>query len=263
MQIEENDLEKAFRIAAGEPAKRPDFYKALLEATVFIIGESGPSVGQKTIEAGEEIKIQNWVRQDNTPVIPFFTSLRSLQRAIDTECNYLSLPARRLFEITKGSKLFLNPKSEHRKEFFPNEIEALLSHGVNRLPEQRVTSKATQVLLGQPAVYPAKMVESLSTLFATRGNVKAAYLVQMHDPQHDKKPHLVIGIAADGDIETIVREAGAVAGDTSPAGERVDLVRIAHDEQGLSEYFLKQVRPFYERRSWGAKLTAFFGAGRT
>lgn len=261
MQIEENGLEKALRMAANEPAKRPDFYKTLLEATVFIIGESsGASMGQRTIEAGEKISIQNWARQDGTPVIPFFTSIHSLQKAIDTECSYMSIPARALFEITKGTGLVLNPKSDHSKEFFPNEIEALLAHGMNRLPEKRVTTKPTQVLLGQPSVYPAKMVESLSTLFAARSNVKAAYLVLMHDPQHDEKPHLVVGIDADGDIERIVREAGAVAADTSPAGEPLDLVRIARGERGLSEYFLNEVRPFYERKSWGAKLKAFLGA---
>lgn len=123
-----------------------------------------------------------------------------------------------------------------------------------------VTEKATQVLLGQPKTYPSKMVDSLTTLLAKRSNAKAAFLTLMHDPSHDEKPHLVIGILADGDIEKLIREAGAVAGDTAPDGELVDLVRVVPGEEGLSEYFLREVKPFYER-SWGCRLKSFFGRG--
>ncbi len=261
MQVEENHLEQTLRLAAGEPAHRPDFYKALLDSTVYILSQSdNPSSSSRTIEAGEKISIQNWVRNDGAPVIPFFSSLTALQRAIDAENNYMALPARSLFEITKGAALVLNPKSDYGKEFFPDEIEALVSNGVNRLPEQRVTTKATQVFLGQPKDYPSRMVDALTTFLATRNNVKAAYLVLMQDPSHDEKPHLVIGIEADGDIAQVIREVGAVAGDTSHAGEPVDLIRVIPGEKGLSEYFLNEIKPFYERR-WGGKLKAFFGLG--
>lgn len=260
---QENSLDTALRLAADEPACRPDFYKTLLESTVYIIGRSDrPYEGNRTIEAGENISIQNWQRNDGSPVIPFFTSLTALQKALEEEASYMALPARSLFEITKGASLVLNPKSPYGKEFFPNEIEALLTNNVNRLPEQRVTEKATQVLLGQPANYPSKMVESLSTLLSRRSNVKAAYLTLMHDPSHDEKPHLVIGIDAEGDIEQVIREAGVVAGDTAPDGEPVDLVRVSANERGLSEYFIREVKPFYER-TLGGKLKSLLGIGRT
>lgn len=35
---EETPLEHALRIAADEPASRPDFYRLLIESEVFIIG---------------------------------------------------------------------------------------------------------------------------------------------------------------------------------------------------------------------------------
>ncbi len=262
LDSEENPLELALRLAADAPAYRPDFYRALLDSTVFILGHSdGSYMGEKTLDTGEEVSIQNWTRADGSPVIPFFSSLHSLQKAIDEEVTYMALPAKSLFEMTRGATLMLNPKLAYGKEFFPNEIEALLSYEINRLPEQRVTKKATQVLLGQPANYPEKMVDSLTLLFSKRENVKAAYLTLMHDPSNDEKPHLVVGVEADGDIESVIREAGVVAGDTSPNGEPVDLYRVARDEKGLSEYFLREVKPFYERR-WGSKLKSFFGIGR-
>lgn len=262
VDFEKNQLELALRLAADEPAHRPDFYKALLDSTVFILGHSdGSNLGERTLEAEEKVSIQNWVREDGSPVIPFFSSLHSLQKAIEEEVTYMALPSKSLFAMTKGATLVLNPKLAYGKEFSPNEIEALLSDGVNRLPEQRVTKRATQVLLGQPAKYPEKMVDSLTSLFSKHGNVKAAYLTLMHDRSHDEKPHLVVGIEADGDIESIIREAGVVAGDTSPNGEPVDLYRVARDDKGLSEYFFREVKPFYERR-WGSKLKSFLGIGR-
>jgi hypothetical protein len=259
---QENPLEVALRLAADEPAQRPEFYKLLLESTVFILGQSQQSTdGVRTLEPGENISIHNWVRPDGSPVIPFFTSLMALQRSIEHEGSYMALPARSFFELTKGSSLVLNPRSTYGKEFFPNEIEALLSKGVNRLPEQRVTEKATQVLLGQPASYPSEMVSSLTALLSKRPNVKAAYLALMHDPAVEERPHLVVGIEVDGEFEEVIREAGVVAGDRAPNGGPVDLVRIERGDLGLSQYFVQEVKPFYERR-WGSKLKAFLGVGR-
>jgi hypothetical protein len=261
-QAQENSLEEALRLAADEPSYRPEFYRLLLESSVYILGHSdGPPSGTRTLEAGENISIRNWERDDGSPVIPFFTSLAALQKAIEEETTYLKLPARSLFEMTRGAVLVLNPRSPYGKEFFPNEIEALLASGLNRLPEQRVTKEETQVLLGQPANYPSKMVDALTAFLAKRSNVKAAYLALMHDPSQDDKPRLLVGIDAEGDVEQIIREAGVVAAGTSPDGEPVDLVRIEGGDRGLSEYFIREVKPFYER-SWGSRLKSIFCVGR-
>jgi hypothetical protein len=263
VDIQENALEEALRLAADSPSHRPEFYNVLLEASIYILSQpDGSSGGIRKLEVGEKVSILNWVRNDGSPVIPFFTSLHTLQKAIEAESTFMELPARALFEMTKGAVLFLNPKSPYGKEFFPNEIEALLSEGVNRLAEKRITTKETQVLLGQPAIYPAEMTESLAALFAKRSNVKTAYLALMHDPSQDEKPHLLIGIEAERDIEQIIREAGVVAGDSAPDGEPVDLIRIERQDQGLSQYFIRQVKPFY-KRNWASSVKSLFGTGRT
>jgi len=249
----ETPLDTALRLATNDPGSRPDFYKILLEASVFVIGYSEhPQAGKRMLDGRESVTIENWFRDDKTPIIPFFSSLESLQKAITEDVRYLEIPAKVLFEMTKGASLVLNPRLEYGKEFLPDEIDALLSNGVTRVPEQRITTEATQVLLGQPAKYPEKMVAALVSLFSKRPNVKAAYLVLMHDPSRDDKPHLVVGVDADHEIESIIREAGTVAGDTSPNGESVDLYRIEPDDQGgLSQYFICEVTPFYMRKESG------------
>lgn len=262
VDMQENSLEVALRLAADTPSHRPEFYSILLESSVYVLSPQNELFsGVQKLEAGEKISIQNWVGGDGSPVIPFFTSLNTLQKAIETESSFMELPAKALFEMTKGASLVLNPKSPYGKEFFPNEIEALLSNGVNRLPEKRITTEETKVLLGQPANYPTQMTDSLAALFSKRSNVKAAYLALMHNPSQDEKPHFLIGIEAEQDIEKIIREAGVVAGDTALCGEPVDLVRIERHDQGLSQYFIQQVKPFY-KRNWSGAVKSAFGLGR-
>lgn len=259
----ENKLEEILRLAADEPAHRPQFYEVLLNSDVFVLGTAGaPDVdGELNLEAGQEVQIQSWEKADGSPVIPFFSSLEVLQKSISSEESYLALPLRSLFEMTKGATLFLNPKSNYGKEFLPDEVVHLLSTGVGQAPVQRVVEKETRVLLGQPSNYPSKMVDSLTQLFAKRNNVTKAYLALMHDTSIDERPHLIVGIEADGDIERVMREAGSVATDTAPQGEPVDLYRISENDSGLSQYFINETNPFYEKK-WGSKLKSWLGVGK-
>lgn len=260
---EENRLEEALRLAADEPAHRPRFYELLLNSEIYILGTAGESAaeGRVNLETGSKVQIKNWEKQDGSPVIPFFSSLEVLQKSIQSEESYMALPARSLFEITLGATLVLNPKSDYGKEFLPNEIEQLLSTGLNQAPVQRVVEKEIKVLLGQPADYPSKMIDSLTQLFAKHENVKKAYLALMHDTSVDDEPHLIVGIEADGDIEKVIREAGNVASDTIPGNEPVDLYRVNENDAGISQYFINQTEPFYEKR-WGGKLKSWFGIGK-
>ena len=260
---EENPLEELLRLAADEPAHRPAFCEALLEAEVFLLGASGQSndEGQVMLQAGSQVHLQHWEKADGSAVIPFFTSLEVLQQSIDEEQTFLALPVRVLFEMTLGATLVLNPKSDYGKEFVPAEVEQLLNYGVSRMPEQRVVEEETQVLLGQPAEYPSKLVDSLTQLFARNSNVQRAYLALMHDPSVDEKAHLIIGVEADGDADKVINAAGNVAGDLAIEGEPVDLCRVTPGEEGLSQYFINETTPFYEKK-WGTKLRSFMGFGR-
>ncbi|MDA8621999.1 enhanced serine sensitivity protein SseB C-terminal domain-containing protein [Psychrosphaera sp.] len=259
----ENKLEELLRLAADEPAHRPEFCSVLLQSTVFVLGDTGEiptESGEVDLLAGSKINIQNWEKQDGSPVIPFFTSLDVLSKALDSEQSYLELPVRSLFEMTMGSVLFLNPKSDYGKEFVPQEVEQLLNNGISQTASQRVVEKETTVLLGQPSNYPTEMIDSLTQLFVKHKQVKKAYVALMHDKSIDEKPQLLIGVQGDGDLELAIREAGYVAGDTAPKGEAVDLFKINLDEEGISQYLISTA-PFYER-TWGKKLRSIFGVGK-
>jgi hypothetical protein len=260
--MDENPLEQSLRLAASEPAHRPEFCRLLLASTVFVLGSSDqPMDGKGTLQAGAKIQIQNWAKPDGSPIIPFFSSLAALQCAIEQQTNYLALPAKSLFEMTRGAHLILNPKSDYGKEFVPAEVGALLSEGVSSLPDKRIIEKATQVLLGQPKIYPSAMVTSLATLFSKRKDVKAAYLVLMHDTSIDKEPHLVVGIEAENNFEEIVLDAGVVVSSSLPKNECVDFIRVIPGEAGVCGYMIKNIKPFYER-TWCTKLKSFLASGQ-
>lgn len=245
-----NALEMALIKAADDPAQRPEFYRLLLESEVFVLGETqSKQDGRRIVTEGEKLLLMNWQKEDGTPVIPFFSSIDALRRAITEVQSYLGLPARTLFEMTKGASLVLNPRSDYGKEFFPKEIEDLLRSGVNRTEQSRVVQEPTEVLLGEPEHYPTEMVSALKSLLAKHPAVKAAYLCLMQERSSQDGPNLVVGVEGDGDLDRIVRQAGAVAADTAPKGEPVDFVRVTKGEKGLSEYFLSSVPPFYTR-SW-------------
>lgn len=73
---------------------------------------------------------------------------------------------------------------------------------------------------------------------------------------------MVVGIEVDGEIEYVIHEADVVASDSAPNGGPVDLKRVERGDLGLSEYFIREAKPFHKRR-WGNTLKSFLGMGRT
>lgn len=198
-----------------------------MASSLYVLGTStgGAVDGHVDLKAGEHISIHHWEKPDGTTAIPVFSSLAALQRAIDAESEYLKLPSRDFFDMTKGQGVFLNPRSVYGKEFVPEEIETLLAE--------------------------------LSAWFAKHPGVRRAYLAMMHDPSVDDKPHYLVAVELTGDVETVMRGAGLVAGDASPDGP-VDLLRLGQNGGGLESHITAQFKPFYVR-SMKQRLLAMFG----
>ncbi|CAI0821658.1 enhanced serine sensitivity protein SseB [Serratia entomophila] len=254
----ENELERLLKLAVTEPAHRPAFFRELLDATVLILGDSDqvPQDGDVILNADTPINIQHWEKQDGGSIIPFFSSLEALQKAVEDEQPFIALPARVLFEITQGADLFLNPKAEYGKEFYPEEVAMLLATGGVAKPVEHYVDKETQILLGQPEEYPAAMVDALTTLFSQRKPVRRAFLALMHDQAADEKPNLLVGLEVDGEgaeIDALINEAGSVASETAPNDDPVDFCLVAEKERGVSHYLITHTQPFYQRR-WGSWL---------
>ncbi|WP_145573305.1 enhanced serine sensitivity protein SseB [Yersinia alsatica] len=264
----DQSLESLLKLAATESIHRTAFFRALLDATVLVLvddAELRGEEGEMTFTAGDGVNILHWEKQDGESVIPFFTSVEVLQQAldiaedqsIDTEKQpFIAMPVRVLFEMTQGAYLFLNPKSEHGKEFWPQEVAMLLENGGLAQPAEMVVDKESQILLGQPEEYPAAMVDALIQLFSQRKPVRRAFLALMHDKSVDEKPNLLIGLEVDGsddEIDQLIQEAGNVASDHAPDDGPVDFCVVNEKERGVSHYLMTHTQAFYQRK-WGSWL---------
>lgn len=258
-QIDKNvnaRLEEVLKLAATEPAHRPEFFTLLMEASVWVPG----SATSEQLDASTPVELQHWEKDDGTSVIPFFTSEAAMAEATEGEQSYVMLPVRTLFEMTQGETLFLNPKLPAGKEFSPREIAHLLGEEGSALSQQTVLEGGTSLLLSEVAEPPAQMIDSLTQLLSKYKQVRRAFVA--HIKEHaDDQPNLLIAIEADSDVDTIIRAVGAVATDTLLEDEPVDICQIVEGEKGISHFFTAHITPFYERR-WGSFLREFKGGQR-
>jgi hypothetical protein len=241
-----NQLEKSLIDAATNPAARPQFYRDLLESDIYLINHNRDQIHiqNNVLHQGTQLNIQSFERDGKT-WLPIFSSLERLEQFIRSDSRYLQLHARDFFEITRGAHVILNPNFQYGKEFYPEEIEEMLDGSIFKPLQTFTVQTDTNVLIGQPAVYPKELVKALSDVFAKNPLVNKAYLAQYSNPQQDEKPHLLIGIDASGDWQQVIGDAGMIASEMIGKGDTIDFIRLGRN--GISEYMLKQTKPFYEK----------------
>ncbi|MBT0728135.1 enhanced serine sensitivity protein SseB [Rosenbergiella australiborealis] len=250
------ELEKLLEQAATEPAYRPAFFQALLDADVWVLGRSV----DHTLTAESTVELTHWEKADGESIIPFFTSEQVLSEVCESGEPWVKLPVKILFELTRGNNLFLNPKCRTGKEFSASEIAALLDNRGDALSEQRVIEGGETLLISAIDELPAQLVSSLTTLFAGLKPVRRAFLAEIREGE-GLASNLLLGIEADENIDAIIQQAGQVAVDTLPDDALIDLCEITDQPTGISHFFTAHITPFYERR-WGSFLRDFKGSQR-
>ncbi len=241
-----NSLEKSLMSAATNPSSRPQFYRDLLEANIFIVqhGKNNLNVQNNVLQEGVELKIQH-IEKDGISWLPIFSSLQRLQQFIPSESNYLQLKARDFFEITRGAHIVLNPNFDYGKEFIPQEIKGMLDDSIFKPTQTYIAQKETKVLIGQPANYPHKLAKALSEYFSGNKFVNRAYLVWFHNPESGEKPHLLISIDVSDNAEKIFGDAGMIGSEVLGKDEIIDFIRL--DNSGLSQHIVTSAKPFYQK----------------
>ena len=241
--VGENQLEAVLKKAAAEPAFRPEFYKRLVSDNLVVLtARSELPDGTQTLKENSQVSLVTF--QDGK--IPVFTSTNRIfdKDIVKEQVPYLQLNGQDLFQMARGATFILNPYSDYGKELPPHEIESILDGSIFSGNHKKITiQQETQVQIGQPAKYPTEMVNSLKTLFATKRSVKKAYLGWIFDPASGEPPHYMIGLDAT-DIQNTIQEAGFTAQQFLSEGEMVNFMQI--DDSGVSNYLVKQTRPFYE-----------------
>jgi hypothetical protein len=248
----QNDLERSLVRAATDPAHRPQFYKDFIQSDIFII-QHGKRPQEKhervTLSQGEKIQIEN-IEFKGKRYIPIFSSLTRLQATITGEVAYLGINALEFLKMTMGSALMLNPGSDYGKEITPEEAASIVDGSLWRPNERYVAQKEACVMIGQPKNYPKELVEALTRFFKTKKQVKRAWIAHFFNPDRDEKPHTLIAVDASDAFEEITSEAGIIARNVKIPDPPVDFLPIT-GRGGIEDYFVKDTKPFYERRFLG------------
>jgi hypothetical protein len=244
------DFETLFQKAAGEPAYRAEFYRRLFSEEVFVLKVEEP--GDENVESG-----QTYTTKESTGLIlksfedgriPVFTSIARIfdNNIIKERVTYIGLKGEALFATNRGCTFLVNPFSTHSKEILPGEIDTIISGKIfTGNAKTLLIKQETKVQLGQPAIYPTEIVNSLKELFSTNPAVRAAYLGWIYDASSGEPPHYIFGIDAKGDIQKLLESAGFIARHFLKPDEFVDFFRIDGDT-GVSGY-LKSTTPFFKR----------------
>ena len=241
----ENELEKTLYQASTNSSKRDEFYMKLLWNDLIVLTDKTDKKGTQILEENTSVKFVTF--EDGK--IPVFTSTNRIfdKGFIKEEVPLMALKGQNLFEITKGATLILNPYSDYGKELIPNEIERLLNGSIFDQSNEMKIEEETKIQIGQPAEYPNDLVNALKKLFTEKETVKAAYLAAVKMDNSEELPHIMIALDIDGDRKEITNEAGPIA-EKYHKNKTVDFLQIDHKNGGISDYFLKNTKPFYIRK---------------
>ena len=240
-----NPLEIALLHAIDDPSKRPAFYQTLLAAELFFLTpEEAPQ------NTAEQIRLLHWDGPKGR-FVPFFASLDRLNEGaaqFGSGCASIVLDGNEAFELLAKipTAATLNPGLPYGKHFEIGEVTAL-SDGSIFQGQAVSVERATDVLIGQPEVYPNELVEALNRFFSSRADVEAAYLAQIHVPNSGVPSHPIVGIHC-ANFDRVVEEAGKIAQHLLRDESPVDFIEVdPHDHEGWIGFLQKETKPFYRR----------------
>jgi hypothetical protein len=211
----ENDIERMLMRASAEPAERPGFARALMDAEIFLllVPDRGPIPGpdgNAVIPEGTKLTLPSAMRGEER-VFPFFTA-PSRARAW-FKGGHIVAPERTrdLFSRYPDAPFVLNPGSDYGKDFTPNEVKRLLAGQFDE--GQLVTLTAPeQVLLGHPKEVPTALIEALAREFSTLKSLRGAWLM-LASRAGEREQNWMLGVDHDGPWEEVhAAISGAVAG---------------------------------------------------
>jgi hypothetical protein len=177
----ENDIERMLMRAATEPAARPAFARALMDAENFIVLACdrplvpGPD-GKATVPTGARLTMKTATR-DEQQLIAFFTAPSRARAWYKGEHIVAPDKARDLFARHHNESFFLNPGSAYGKEFLPGEVKGLLNGHFGDEPETEIIEKPEQVLPAHPKEIPTDLIAALGRELGALKSVRSAYLM--------------------------------------------------------------------------------------
>jgi bifunctional DNase/RNase len=209
-------LEAARTTATPAQAKNAEeaFFKALLESTVYVHVPVEPMPLNR-------MRFVQFIRPDNgQTVLPFFSDRAEAETVARNKFHMVSIIGRRLFELTRGVTLMLNPNVD-QVALYPAEIDALLDGRPLGYFTQETLQADEEVGICLPSVPTDSLVLALRDLYAREPAVRAAYLVEVHRPPDDTDVFLLLTlVVTKGSNERMVQLTSLELSSLSPRLER-------------------------------------------
>lgn len=178
-----NDIERLLVLAAGNPARRPEFKDALLTSDLYAATPDGPDVAEScSLQAGEKLKILNVTGPSGALVPAVFTSQARIAQVFGPGHGFLRINGEELLALFTGSGVFLNPGLSYGVFWNAEDLAALLGKML-----ERTLQEDTRVFLGVPAEPPDALIRYLQTELAREPIVKEAWLALAHWPNTSER----------------------------------------------------------------------------
>jgi hypothetical protein len=245
MLLPSNPLEQALFNSAADSTLLPIFYDLLMESNVFILGSIiGKTEGSFNIEEDQEFDIQHWENEeDNSPVIPFFTSMQMLQQAIPENSPYVEIPAISFMEMTLGVSLVLNPNTDYGVELDFADVSGLLNINPEELLEEELgDDEDGEMFLGVLDQNPINLGKEMTTVFSNYPEIETAYMAVILVPSESKEAHLLIGLEGEGDLDDIIPNiADSISEEKNDSDYEIfDFYVMSDDDPEEISQFLKE-----------------------
>lgn len=181
-----SDLEAWMERVRDHPAEEPAFFRALLDATVYVHAPASDDSGK--------VHLVQFRHPEGFDAIPFFTSMEKAQIAASSAVRILNLLGRDLFASTRGATLMLNP-NDGGAVLYPEEITTLLESGF--MPRIEKVVPGTLRVRAADAV-PVWLNAAVCSSVQHAGFIDAAYILESHTADAlDTPTGLVIYLVAD------------------------------------------------------------------
>ena len=211
----ENDIERLLVRASAEPAERPAFARAIMDAQIFVVLVAdrpiapGPD-GNTVIPEGTKLTLPSAMRGEEE-LIPFFTAPSRARTWYTGEHIIGPDLTRDLFAKYPGAPFVLNPGSDYGKDYPPGEVARMLAGEFDMRAPQTITTQTSEILLAYPKEIPTDLIEALAREFAVVKSVSGAWLMLA---TRGGEQSWMLGVDHEGSWQDVRDAIGrAVAGD--------------------------------------------------
>lgn len=192
-------MARSMEDASAEPA----FMAALLDATVYVHAPVNDRPGNLRLVSFPH-------PQTGAYLVPFFSDRRQAEEASSPRIRIIGITGRKLFEITAGATLILNPNQRYCL-CYPEEI-ALLLQGKVLPPVRKIDDEDERGRALEPEAQPPEwLIAPLPGLFESIPGVESASVGRYAKSDSDGTSHLVLIVfVSDADAERAARASTVI-----------------------------------------------------